>query len=112
MLGGVAEQLAAHQVGAIEQRRHGDWVGEPDQGDREGQIDPKEDGTTSRQQHLAGKGDPGHEEADREGTGGGAAVEVPEAGIEQQLAEQPQVLVLLELVLIGQPAFDESFGHV
>ena len=72
-----------------------------DQGHREGQVDPAGDGAASGQQHLAGEGHPGHEEADRTGTGGGAPVEMPEVGIQQQLAKESQVLVFLEGRRVG-----------
>lgn len=37
---------------------------------------------------------------------------MPEIGVEQQFAEQPQVLVFFQGLLIGHPAFYESFGHI
>ena len=66
-----------------------------------GAVTQQQVDATGRQQHLAGEGDPGHEEADRTGTGGGAPVEMPEVGIQQQLAKESQVLVFLEGRRVG-----------
>ncbi|OFS73387.1 hypothetical protein HMPREF3173_11705 [Pseudomonas sp. HMSC08G10] len=81
-------QPGAGHVGDEEHRRHGQWIGQPDQADRDWQITPQWDCQAGGQQHLHGHGNQCRKQADAHGPRHRMAVQVPEVGIVQQPAEK------------------------
>jgi hypothetical protein len=101
----------AQAVAEVIHRRHGDRVGDPYERDRYREVDPEHDGERRRRYHLERHRDERHEQADGERAGNGAAVQVPQIGIVQQPAEEPQVFVIPDLVAVGQVTSNDFFRH-
>jgi len=81
-------QPCAGHVGHEEYRRHGQWVGQPDQADGDRQVAAHRDRQCRGQQHLHGDRDQRREQTYAHGPRHGVAVEMPEVRVMQQFAEK------------------------
>jgi len=81
-------QPGAGHVGDEEHWRHGQRVGQPHQADRNRQVAAHRNGQRGGQQHLRRHRDQRREQAHAHGTRHRMAVQVPQVGVVQQLAEK------------------------
>jgi len=81
-------QPGAGHVGDEEHRRHGQRVGQPHQAHRDWQVAAHRDRQRCGQQHLHGDRDQRREQADAHGPRHRMAIQVPQVGVVQQLAEK------------------------
>jgi len=81
-------QPGAGHIGDEEHRRHGQWVGQPHQADRDRQVAAYRNGQRGGQQHLRRHRNQRREQANAHGPRHRMAVQVPEVRVVQQLAEK------------------------
>ena len=97
-----AQQPGAELIVEVSDGRQGDRVGDPDHGDRDGQVEPDPNRGDGGQQHLPGYGDEGEKGADRQAADRRAPVEVPEPGIVEVAAEESQAGMFPDGLGIGK----------
>lgn len=92
------EQPGTELVGGKEERRNSQWIGDPDHqyGDRKVAAGGHSGG--GRQQHLKWHRDEGEEEPYGNPAGNRVAVQVPQVGILQRLAEEAQEFLAMKLL--------------
>src|SRR5690606_32208618 len=108
---GTAQDPGADPVAEVEDRRHGDGVGDPHRNHRQHQIDPEQDCQQAGERHLAGHWNERDEQSERAGAGHGVAVKVQQERIVEQTSEKPQFLPCLESLLVRQETLEKFAGH-
>ena len=108
---GSAQYPGSYSIGEIEYGRHGDRIGDPDQRNRNWQIDSDGNCRSGCHHHLHGHGYERPEETDGESSRDRSAVHVPEIGVVQQISEYPQMLMIANHFVTGCKFFDQMLRH-
>ena len=104
-------QPGSHLIGAVKQNRHGDWVADPDQTDRQGQIHTEQNGKACRHDHLARQWNEGHEQADRKCPRRRTAVQTPQIRVIQNVAKNFQRFLTLDQLVAWHESFNDVSRH-
>ena len=110
-VGGRAQQPGTNQVAEVKNRWHGDRVGQPDQGDRNREIDAKQHRRESGGKHLHRDRDHGPEQAGSDSPRDRIPVQMPQVCVMQPIAEVPKVFVFLQHGGVWRITFDQVSGH-
>ncbi|MEZ5578053.1 MAG: hypothetical protein R3F40_00645 [Candidatus Competibacteraceae bacterium] len=103
------QQPSAKPIGEVKDGRHGQRIGDPDHRHRHRQVEAQPSSSGGGQQHLPGKGNESEKHAGRQPAHGGAATEMPQTGIVQQLPKKTEILVRAQVLRIGQVTLQKRF---
>ena len=98
-------------VGTVKQHGHGDRVADPNQTDRQWQVDAEENRDSGSHDHLAGEGNKRHKQTYRKRTGSRTAIQAPQIGVIKHIAKYLQRFLALDDIMTRHHSFNYLSRH-